>query len=119
MNEMAWSYRAIGAKVWMLDLGRSFEKLCRKAKGTYIEFRPDVDICLNPFTHIVDINEDIDMLVPAIAKMCLDVAAAGGGSVQGHLGAWSLKLCKDYGNELTITGAARRLQERQHRGARR
>jgi conjugal transfer ATP-binding protein TraC len=65
MNEMAWSYRAIGAKVWMLDLGRSFEKLCRKAKGTYIEFRPDVDICLDPFTHIVDINEDIDMLVPA------------------------------------------------------
>ena len=48
MNEMAWSYRAIDAKVWMLDLGRSFEKLCRKAKGTYIEFRPDVDICLNP-----------------------------------------------------------------------
>ena len=35
MNEMAWSYRAIGAKVWMLDLGRSFEKLCRKAQGTY------------------------------------------------------------------------------------
>ena len=32
MNEMAWSYRAIGAKVWMLDLGRSFEKLCRKAE---------------------------------------------------------------------------------------
>ena len=36
--------------------------------GTYIEFRPDVDICLNPFTHIVDINEDIDMLVPAISR---------------------------------------------------
>jgi hypothetical protein len=49
MNEMAWSYLSIGAKVWMLDLGRSFEKLCRKAEGTYIEFRPDVEISLNPF----------------------------------------------------------------------
>ena len=39
MNEIAWSYRAIDAKVWMLDLGRSFEKLCRKADGTFIEFR--------------------------------------------------------------------------------
>jgi conjugal transfer ATP-binding protein TraC len=102
MNEMAWSYRAIGAKVWMLDLGRSFEKLCRQAKGTYIEFRPDVSICLNPFTHIVDINEDIDMLVPGISKMC---------SMQHSLtevqykaiSAVVLKLWKEYGNDLTIT----------------
>ena len=40
LNELAWSYRAIGAKIWMQDLGRSFEKLCRKAEGTFIEFRP-------------------------------------------------------------------------------
>ena len=103
MNEMAWSYRAIGAKVWMLDLGRSFEKLCRKAKGTYIEFRPDVDICLDPFTHITDINEDIDMLVPGISKMC---------SMQHTLeevqykaiSAMVLKLWREYGNDLRITG---------------
>ena len=102
MNEMAWSYRAIGAKVWMLDLGRSFEKLCRKAKGTYIEFRPDVDICLNPFTHITDINEDIDMLVPGISKMA---------SMQHVLeevqykaiSAMVLKLFRQYGNDLRIT----------------
>lgn len=102
MNEMAWSYRAIGAKVWMLDLGRSFEKLCRKAKGTYIEFRPGVDICLNPFTHILDINEDIDMLVPGIAKMC---------SMQHTLeevqykaiSAMILKLFRAYGRDLCIS----------------
>ena len=102
MNEMAWSYRAVGAKVWMLDLGRSFEKLCRQAKGTYIEFRPDVDICLNPFTRIVDINEDIDMLVPGISKMA---------SMQRPLeevqykaiSAMVLKLFKVHGNDLTIT----------------
>lgn len=102
MNEMAWSYRAISAKVWMLDLGRSFEKLCRKAHGTYIEFRPNVDICLDPFTHIVDIQEDIDMLVPGIAKMC---------SMQHTLdevqykaiSAMVLKLWAQYGNDLRIT----------------
>lgn len=103
MNEMAWSYRAIGAKVWMLDLGRSFEKLCRKAKGTYIEFRPDVDICLNPFSIVQDINEDVDMLVPAIAKMA---------SMQHTLeevqykaiSAMILKLFREYGRDLTVTG---------------
>ncbi len=103
MNELAWSYRAVNAKVWMLDLGRSFEKLCRKAHGTYIEFRANVDICLNPFTHIVDINEDIDMLVPGISKMC---------SMQHRLeevqykaiSAMVLKLWREYGNDLRITG---------------
>ncbi len=103
MNEMAWSYRAIGAKVWMLDLGRSFEKLCRKARGTYIEFKPDVDICLNPFSIVRDINEDIDMLVPGISKMA---------SMQHSLeevqykaiSAMVLKLWREYGQDLTITG---------------
>ncbi len=70
LNEMAWSYRSVGAKVWMMDLGRSFEKLCRKANGSYIEFTPSSDINLNPFTAINDICDDMDMLVPAIAKMC-------------------------------------------------
>jgi len=103
MNEMAWSYRAIGAKVWMLDLGRSFEKLCRKARGTYIEFKPDVDLCLNPFSIVQDINEDIDMLVPGISKMA---------SMQHTLeevqykaiSAMVLKLWREYGQDLTITG---------------
>jgi conjugal transfer ATP-binding protein TraC len=62
-----------------------------------------VNICLDPFTHIVDINEDIDMLVPGIAKMC---------SMQHTLeevqykaiSAMVLKLWREYGNELRITG---------------
>jgi conjugal transfer ATP-binding protein TraC len=103
MNELAWSYRAIGAKVWMLDLGRSFEKLCRKARGTYIEFRPDVNLCLNPFTIVRDIHEDIDMLVPGIAKMC---------SMQHQLdevqykaiSAMVLQLWRAHGQDLTVTG---------------
>ncbi|MBT9597002.1 MAG: type IV secretion system protein TraC [Vitreoscilla sp.] len=102
MNEMAWSYRAIDAKVWMLDLGRSFEKLCRKAKGTYIEFKPEVDICLNPFSHIVDINEDIDMLVPAISKMA-SMSRPLDEVQYKAISAMVLKLFRAYGNGLTVT----------------
>lgn len=102
MNEMAWSYRAIGAKVWMLDLGRSFEKLCRKARGTYIEFKPEVDICLNPFTHVRDIEEDIDMLVPAVSKMAsmhkpLDEVQYKA------ISAMLLRLYRQHGQDLTVT----------------
>lgn len=115
MNEMAWSYLSIGARVWMLDLGRSFEKLCKKAGGTYIEFRTDSRINLNPFSVVSDerqaadgsveggIKEDIDMLKPALAKMC-----SMGSSLEEvqlkALGAMVLKLYKEYGRDLTITG---------------
>lgn len=102
LNEMAWSYRAVGAKVWMLDLGRSFEKLCRKAKGTYIEFRPDVDIRLNPFTKVNDINEDIDMLVPALAKMA-SMAKPLDEVQYKAISAMVLKLFKEYGPDMDIT----------------
>ena len=114
LNETAWSYRAIGAKVWILDLGRSFEKLCRKARGTYIEFRPDVPLSINPFSVVSEermgergpeggIKEDIDMLVPAIAKMCsmqqvLEEVQYKAISVM------ILKLYQAYGRDLTITG---------------
>jgi conjugal transfer ATP-binding protein TraC len=114
MNEMAWSYRAIGAKVWMLDLGRSFEKLCRKADGTYAEFRPDSRICLNPFSVVSEerigphgpeggIQEDIDMLKPALAKMASMQHTLEEVQLKA-IGAMILRLFKEYGRELTITG---------------
>ena len=102
LNEMAWSYRAVGAKVWMLDLGRSFEKLCRKANGTYMEFRPEVDICLNPFSIVRDINEDIDMLVPALSKMA-SMAEPLEEVQYKAISALTLELFKEYGQEMTIT----------------
>jgi conjugal transfer ATP-binding protein TraC len=115
MNEMAWSYLSSGARVWMMDLGRSFEKLCKKAGGTYIEFRTDSKINLNPFSVVSEervapdgsveggINEDIDMLKPALAKMCSMASALEEVQIKA-LGAMALKLYKQYGRELTITG---------------
>jgi conjugal transfer ATP-binding protein TraC len=110
LNEMAWSYRAVGAKVWMLDLGRSFEKLCRKAKGTYIEFRGDVEICLNPFSIVRDIREDIDMLVPAISKMC-SMSQPLEEVQYKAISTMILRLFQRYGQEMTITSLRDALKE--------
>ena len=115
LNEMAWSYLSIGARVWMLDLGRSFEKLCKKAGGTYIEFKPDSRINLNPFSVVSDerlsadggreggISEDIDMLKPALAKMCSMAHPLEEVQLKA-LGATALRLYRQYGRDLTITG---------------
>jgi conjugal transfer ATP-binding protein TraC len=115
MNEIAVAYRATNAQVWILDLGRSFEKLCQKAGGLHIEFTPSSDICLNPFGAVTErrwneskqqheggIEEDIDMLKPALAKMCsmsdpLDEVQ------RKALGALTLKLYRQYGREMTVT----------------
>lgn len=102
MNEMAWSYRSIGAKVWMQDLGRSFEKLCRKADGTYIEFRPDVPLSLNPFPLVDDINEDIDMLQPAVAKMASMAHPLEEVQIKA-ISAMILRLWAEYGREMDMT----------------
>ncbi|MBL8157644.1 MAG: type IV secretion system protein TraC, partial [Anaerolineae bacterium] len=112
--EVAWSYASAGAQVRILDLGRSMEKLCRKAKGMYVEFRPDSRINLNPFSVVSDermgpngmeggIKEDIDMLKPALAKMCSMGRTLEEVQLKA-LGAMALKLYKEYGRDLTITG---------------
>lgn len=113
LNELAWSYRGTGAKVWVLDLGRSMEKLCRKANGQYIEFRPDARVCLNPFSTVSEerltehgmeggIKEDIDMLWPAIAKMC-SMSSRLEEVQYKAIQAMILKLYGQYGKDMTIT----------------
>ena len=62
-------YLAAGAKVWVIDAGRSYLKLCKMVGGEFIEFKPESDVCLNPFTHVEDLEEEMDILKAIIAKM--------------------------------------------------
>jgi conjugal transfer ATP-binding protein TraC len=115
LNELAISYLGTGAKVWMLDLGKSFEKICRKCDGAYVEFTPTSRISLNLFSMVSDeetgedgtvtggINEDIAMIKPALAKMCSMSTPLEEVQIKA-LGAMVLKLYKEYGRSLTITG---------------
>jgi conjugal transfer ATP-binding protein TraC len=69
LNELAERYLAMGAKVWIIDVGRSYEKLCHALGGQYIEFTKEANVVLNPFTMVNDIDEDMEMLKPLIAQM--------------------------------------------------
>lgn len=69
LNEIAWSYLGAGAKVWMLDLGNSFARLCQKANGQKIELEAGCGLNINPFSHVVDFNDDMAMLQAVVAKM--------------------------------------------------
>ena len=71
VNEMAYRYRAAGSKVWIIDVGRSYKNLCELMDGEFIEFTDHKDnpICLNPFSMVRDINNDMEMLLPLLAEM--------------------------------------------------
>jgi conjugal transfer ATP-binding protein TraC len=69
LNSIALSYLGTGGRVWIIDIGRSFEKLCHTVGGQYLEFTPDADIRLNPFSMVEDIDEDVELLVPLVEQM--------------------------------------------------
>ncbi|MGE5813396.1 MAG: type IV secretion system protein TraC, partial [Acidobacteriota bacterium] len=102
LNEIAWSYRAVDSQVRLLDLGRSFEKLCRKADGVFVEFGQHSNICVNPFSVVDRIEADMAMLVPSIAKMA-SLARPLEEVQYKAIGIAILRLWKEYGRELTIT----------------
>lgn len=71
VNELSFRYLAEGAKVWIIDVGRSYKNLCEMLDGEFIEFTDERSnrLCLNPFSMVLDINNDMEMLLPIIARM--------------------------------------------------
>jgi len=68
-NDMITSYISSGAKCWVIDIGRSYEKLTQGMGGDFVEFGENSPICLNPFQIIKNYNEEADMLVGIIVSM--------------------------------------------------
>lgn len=52
MNEIVKSYKATGARISVIDVGRSYKDSCAVLNGQYIEFTQEANICVNPFSFI-------------------------------------------------------------------
>ncbi|WP_232023598.1 ATP-binding protein [Thiomicrorhabdus aquaedulcis] len=104
-QEVLLSYRATGAKVWVIDVGRGYENICRLIDGEFIEFTESANIIVNPFTHIQDIDDEMDMLKPLIGQMM---------SPDIELSSWEKStleqgitcVYKTLGNKMTLTDLA-------------
>ena len=55
--------------VWVIDAGRSYQKLCQLLGGTFIEFSKDTPISINPFANIEDLGASMDILKNLVATM--------------------------------------------------
>jgi conjugal transfer ATP-binding protein TraC len=66
-NELIRSYLGIGGRVWMIDAGRSYVKLCEQVGGEYIEFgKRHHEYCLNPIASVVERDTDEMAMLKAI-----------------------------------------------------
>lgn len=79
MQEMMVATLGLGGTVFVLDVGRSFEKTCASLGGQFIEFTPHSRLCLNPFTNIpVDDPEDAEKKLSMVKSVLMMMAAPGG-----------------------------------------
>jgi len=72
VNYLTTNYLAMGARVFILDIGRSYQKLCEILNGQWIEFDPQNPVSLNPFSTIEskeELSEFADYLLNLIYFM--------------------------------------------------
>lgn len=74
LQDMVTNFLSTETKVFVLDIGRSYEKLCNLCGGDFVEFKMDSQICLNPFDR-VNLNSTeaqgdfLSLILPILAKM--------------------------------------------------
>jgi len=117
MQDLLLSGLGTGSKVYVLEVGRSFEKLCDLLEGQYIEFSKESTICLNPFSNIPKDDEDERDTAVSFLKSIISCMAApekGTSDYENALiekairEAWTAKQ-----NHATITDVARWLQSQE------
>ncbi|CAL7960231.1 conjugal transfer ATP-binding protein TraC [Alphaproteobacteria bacterium] len=74
MQELVTSVLTQNGRVYVLDVGRSFEKQVKLFEGEFLEFSVKSNLCLNPFSSIDDsdserIQDSLSVLKPIIAMM--------------------------------------------------
>lgn len=81
MQELMTSTLGIGGRVFVLDVGRSFEKVSHLLRGEFVEFSSKNPVCINPFSFIPENDPEaasdfLGMMKPIVSLM----AAPTGGT---------------------------------------
>ncbi len=65
------NYYRTGSYIRIIDIGGSYERICKILDGKYLSFSMNSGIVLNPFTNIKEeeFNDDLDMLANIVQQM--------------------------------------------------
>ncbi|MGI9301794.1 MAG: type IV secretion system protein TraC [Gammaproteobacteria bacterium] len=112
VNYLVGSYRSAGAQVVIIDVGRSYRQQVELLHGDYIEFTPERRISINPFTALVDYENQVDILIAVLITMMSQTGAIDDYQVS-QLRFKVRELWDEKGQEASIDELAHRL--RSHR----
>lgn len=91
LNEIVLDYMSEGAKVWIIDAGKSYKKICEALGGDFVEFSDRSKLSLNPFDTVVDWNNEEDQMVNLVSTMA---------SMQGNLDDYQIAALKGHMHRL-------------------
>jgi conjugal transfer ATP-binding protein TraC len=110
MQDLSVSTLGVGGQVFILDVGRSFEKMCIAFKGQYIQFNSHINICLNPFSSLpVDSPEETKDSLAALRSILALMAAPTRGlsDIESSILEEAMNaVWQDYGTDTTISTIA-------------
>ena len=75
INEVVFSYLGLGSKIWIIDVGGSYKKICEIFGGDFITFGPNSKVNINPFTKISSYQELIDEHMSVLKGMIAQMAS--------------------------------------------
>lgn len=70
LQYLATNYYMSGDKIWIIDIGRSYERFAHAFNGQFIELSLKNPISLNPFTHIKN-NDDFEEYLEFLQSLFL------------------------------------------------
>ena len=88
MQELLVNTLRLGGRVFVLDIGRSFEKTCLLLEGQFIAFEKNTPLCLNPFSRIPLHDEEVQNDMFAMMKSLLAMMAAPTERTSDYENAW-------------------------------
>jgi len=70
MQWIALNYYLSGNKIWIIDIGGSYEKVCEVFNGQYLDFNENSKVILNPFTSMIN-REMLDEYIEFVSSLYL------------------------------------------------
>lgn len=69
VNFLVLNYMSMGADIYLIDAGRSYQNQCSQLDGEHMEFDQNSDLSLNPFSAVVDYDDQADLLMAGLLSM--------------------------------------------------
>lgn len=73
MQELLVNTLRLGGRVFVLDVGRSFEKTCLLLEGQFVAFEKKTTLCLNPFSNVpindIEVQDDMFAMMKSLLSM--------------------------------------------------